>query len=44
MDQVHSELKRDPYEDTDVEVDRCSRELTENQNVKEHIGHGQVDR
>ena len=23
VDQVHDELKRDPYEDTDVEVDRC---------------------
>ena len=33
VDQVHDELKRDPYEDADVEVDG-----------RFHIGHGRVDR
>ena len=36
--------KRDPYEDTDVEVDGRFKRAIENQKVKEHIGHGQVDR
>ena len=44
VDLVHDELKRDPYEDADEEVEgRVQESLTENQKVKEHIGHGRVD-